>query len=162
MTREEAINWLKAISFVSDHHITEAIDMAIEALKREAERQEMTIRASERHLGLVRCKDCRYFKKIAERSDSGLCHRDLVASAWKENGFCSRGERKGGDAEVNETKSPYMQQSRHDDGRIEVVRCKDCKHSFYDKHYETYNCRKHEYVECFDADDYCSWGERND
>ena len=35
MTREEAINWLKAISFVSDNHITEAIDMAIEALHRE-------------------------------------------------------------------------------------------------------------------------------
>lgn len=45
---------------------------------------------------IVRCKDCRYFKKIAERSDSGLCHRDIVASAWKENGYCSRGERKGG------------------------------------------------------------------
>ena len=45
---------------------------------------------------------------------------------------------------------------------VEVVRCKDCKHSFYDKDYESYNCRKHEYVECFDADDYCSWGERND
>ena len=42
---------------------------------------------------VVRCKDCRYFKKIAERSDSGLCHRDIVASAWKENGYCSRGER---------------------------------------------------------------------
>jgi len=42
---------------------------------------------------IVRCKDCRYFKKIAERSDSGLCHRDIVASAWKENGYCSRGER---------------------------------------------------------------------
>ena len=45
---------------------------------------------------------------------------------------------------------------------IEVVRCKDCKYSFYDKDYESYNCRKHEYVECFDANDYCSWGERND
>lgn len=43
-----------------------------------------------------------------------------------------------------------------------VVRCKDCKYSFYDNDYESYNCRKHEYVECFDADDYCSWGERND
>lgn len=43
---------------------------------------------------VVRCKDCRYFKKIAERSDSGLCHRDIVASAWKENGYCSRGERR--------------------------------------------------------------------
>ena len=45
---------------------------------------------------------------------------------------------------------------------VVVVRCKDCKYSFYDKDYESYNCRKHEYVECFDADDYCSWGERND
>lgn len=44
----------------------------------------------------------------------------------------------------------------------DVVRCKDCKYSFYDKDYESYNCRKHEYVECFDANDYCSWGERND
>lgn len=43
---------------------------------------------------VVRCKDCRYFKKIVERSDSGLCHRDIVASAWKENGYCSRGEKK--------------------------------------------------------------------
>lgn len=46
---------------------------------------------------IVRCKDCRYFKKIAERSDSGLCHRDIVASAWKENGFCSRAKMKGGE-----------------------------------------------------------------
>ena len=35
MTRNEAIDWLKAISFVSDPHITEAIDMAIESLRRE-------------------------------------------------------------------------------------------------------------------------------
>lgn len=48
---------------------------------------------------VVRCKDCRYFKKIVERSDSGLCYRDLVASAWKENGYCSRGERREDDEE---------------------------------------------------------------
>lgn len=48
----------------------------------------------DRDAEIVRCKDCRYFKKIAERSDSGLCHRDIVASAWKENGYCSRGERR--------------------------------------------------------------------
>ena len=36
---------------------------------------------------------------------------------------------KGGDAQMNEIKNPYyMQQSRHDDGKIEVVRCKDCMH----------------------------------
>ena len=44
---------------------------------------------------VVRCKDCEYFKKIAEKSDSGLCHRDIVASAWKENGYCSRAKMKG-------------------------------------------------------------------
>lgn len=50
-------------------------------------------------LPVVRCKNCRYFKKITERCDSGLCHRDIVASAWKENGYCSRGKRKGGGTE---------------------------------------------------------------
>lgn len=43
---------------------------------------------------LVRCKDCRHFKKIVERSDSGVCYRDIVASVWKENSYCSRGERR--------------------------------------------------------------------
>lgn len=56
-------------------------------------------RIFDENVWVVRCKDCRYFKKIAERSDSGLCHRDIVASVWIENGYCSRGERKGGDDE---------------------------------------------------------------
>ena len=51
----------------------------------------------EEYAKVVRCKDCEYFKKIAERSDSGLCHRDIVASAWKENGYCSRAKMKGGE-----------------------------------------------------------------
>lgn len=38
-------------------------------------------------------------KYTKEMSESGLCYRDIVASAWKENGYCSRGERKGGDDE---------------------------------------------------------------
>ena len=45
---------------------------------------------------LVRCKDCEYYKKITEKSDHGLCHRDIVASVWGENGYCSRAKMKGG------------------------------------------------------------------
>lgn len=50
MTKEEAIRligWLKCTTNREDD--LEAIDMAIKALKKEAERQEMVIRASERH-----------------------------------------------------------------------------------------------------------------
>ena len=46
---------------------------------------------------LVRCKDCRYHKKINRKAKSGMCYKDIVASTWNDDGFCSRGERKGGD-----------------------------------------------------------------
>ena len=97
MTREEAINWLKAISFVSDHHITEAIDMAIEALKREAERQEMTIRASERHLGLVRCKDCYH-------AEDDITHMYCVYFGHKvyDDDYCSNAVERKEKSEVEE------------------------------------------------------------
>lgn len=98
MTREEAIRlirWLKCTTNREDD--LEAIDMAIKALQF-AEHFDL-LKEYQSLQEVVRCKDCRYFKKIAERSDSGLCHRDIVASAWKDNGYCSRGERKGGDTE---------------------------------------------------------------
>ena len=82
MTREEAKeilthNWTRVDNpNYSESELDEAFFMAIEALS------------------IVQCKDCRHFKKIVERSDSGLCHRDIVASVWKENGYCSRGERR--------------------------------------------------------------------
>ena len=98
MIREEAIRlirWLKCTTNREDD--LEAIDMAIKALQF-AEHFDL-LKEYQSLQEVVRCKDCRYFKKIAERSDSGLCHRDIVASAWKDNGYCSRGERKGGDTE---------------------------------------------------------------
>ena len=64
----------------------EALDMAIEALSADA-------------VQVVRCKDCRHYKKINPRAKSGMCYKDIVASAWNDDGFCSRGERKGGDTE---------------------------------------------------------------
>lgn len=47
-----------------------------------------------------------------EAEEKGYCHR------IKPKEYLSADAVQGGDAEVNETKSPYMQQSRHDDGRI--------------------------------------------
>lgn len=102
MTNKEAIKELKLIAQVTMwNDRREAVEMAIEALHHvEAEEKGYCHRIIPSNIEVVvRCKDCRYFKKIAERSDSGLCHRDIVASAWKENGYCSRGERKGGDTE---------------------------------------------------------------
>lgn len=119
MTREKAIQVLQEkidnSPLFKDER--EAYDMAIEALSADGvgryENAMQKLREMPKYLNgvkekqitkisddeVVRCKDCRYFKKIAERSDSGLCHRDIVASAWKENGYCSKGESKGGDDE---------------------------------------------------------------
>lgn len=44
----------------------------------------------------------------------------------------------------------------------EVVRCKDCRHRFYDKYNDCFMCEKHEYGESFKDDDFCSWGERRE
>lgn len=145
MTREEAM----AILEVSKHMATsgrlynQAIDMAIEALQREE---------AEAKGYCHRIKPKEYFSADAEptviRSKTLMLTKD-----FKEWAKRIREENPNVivipcDAEVVSVDS--------------VVRCKDCKYSFYDKDYESYNCRKHEYVECFDADDYCSWGERND
>ena len=48
---------------------------------------------------VVRCKDCKYYKKINPKAKSGMCYKDIVASAWNDDGFCSRGERKGGNTD---------------------------------------------------------------
>lgn len=83
MTREEAIQVLKEISATlkSWNGFTEypqAIDMAIEVLSEPS---------------VVRCKDCKWYKKIVEKSKSGLCHYDLVAMCLHDEDFCSHGER---------------------------------------------------------------------
>ena len=43
---------------------------------------------------VVRCKDCKWYKKIVEKSKSGLCHYDLVARCLYDEDFCSHGERR--------------------------------------------------------------------
>lgn len=89
MTREEAIELLEDLyGAVEDNHGRDydtAFRMAIEALKKEIERHEMVIRASERHLNIVRCKNCKH------RSDEGWC--DVYIQPRMDMDFCNHGER---------------------------------------------------------------------
>lgn len=43
---------------------------------------------------------------------------------------------------------------------IDIVRCKECKHHFYDELNDCKMCHIHEYGEIWEDDDYCSYGER--
>lgn len=45
---------------------------------------------------------------------------------------------------------------------VKVVKCKNCRHRFYDKYNDCYMCDRHEYGESFEDDDFCSWGERRE
>lgn len=146
MTREEAIHFavcLKNNWTIDFNDMEEFCDMAIEALQREE---------AEEKGYCHRIKPKEYLSADAEptviRSKTLMPTKDFKVWAKRIREENPNAVIIPCDAEVVSADS--------------VVRCKDCKYSFYDKDYESYNCRKHEYVECFDADDYCSWGERND
>ena len=91
LTKEQSIDYLKDLwnevyNEDSDgYDYAVAIDMAIESLQRDIERHEMVIRASERHLGIVRCKDCKH------RSDGRWC--DVYIQPRMDTDFCNHGER---------------------------------------------------------------------
>lgn len=89
MTKKEAIELLEDLyGAIEDNHgrdYDEAFRMAIESLQKEIERHEMVIRASERHLGLVRCKDCKHC------SSEGWC--DVYMQPRTDTDFCNHGER---------------------------------------------------------------------
>ena len=95
MTREEAIKILKAIRVYecypksASEETKEAIDMAIESLQKDIERHEMVIRASERHLGIVRCKDCRHGQYDATHYFCAEHYHKVY-----EDDFCSHGKRR--------------------------------------------------------------------
>ena len=44
----------------------------------------------------------------------------------------------------------------------DLVRCKECKHHFYDESNDCKMCYIHEYGEIWEDDDYCSYGERRE
>ena len=95
MTRETAIALLNNLRAFSEEDDEPAIDMAIESLQKDIERYEMVIRASERHLGLVRCKDCKYWNEWENMT--GSCHRSENGYNWfgvDATDFCSFGERR--------------------------------------------------------------------
>ena len=109
MIREEAIELLEdIIGFVEDNHgrdYDEAFRMAIESLQKDIERHEMVIRASERHLGLVRCKDCKhrdtdeclmYYEEWYEIDEGGgYADTDFIIHDYtRDDGFCHHGERR--------------------------------------------------------------------
>lgn len=89
MTKEEAIELLedldRAIEDNQERDYDEAFRMAIKALEKEIERHKMVIRASERYLGIVRCKDCKH------RSYEGWC--DVYMQPRMDMDFCNHGER---------------------------------------------------------------------
>ena len=45
---------------------------------------------------------------------------------------------------------------------IDIVRCKECKHYFYDELNDCKMCYIHEYGEIWEDDDFCSYGERRE
>lgn len=99
MNKEEAIQILST----RDAHgvlcgytsgVTEALDIAIESLQKDIERHEMVIRASERHLGIVRCKDCKYCW-YDDYTESLECrHNKGLNEEIYGNDFCCYGERR--------------------------------------------------------------------
>jgi hypothetical protein len=79
MTREEAIKKLEVLTIMPWNipELLEALDMAIEALR----------------IDLVRCKECRFFKR--EECRYYIAH----GIRRKPDDFCSYGKHKGGDSE---------------------------------------------------------------
>ena len=111
MTREDAILWMRVlkqseVNWVGEQDEDEdiiarceeaeqeAFDMAIEALQKDIERHERVIRASERHLGIVRCKDCRYCTEYYDKDGYPYWECDEWDSGTGADGFCHYGERR--------------------------------------------------------------------
>jgi len=115
MTREDAITTLEKIQKLlaiypkrkkqkeSVNEIDTAIGMAIEALQREeAEEKGWCHRIRPKNVEVVvRCKDCKYWQgQEVGIVECSICTRihDMVFEMGAD-GFCSKGERKGGDSE---------------------------------------------------------------
>lgn len=58
----------------------------------------------------------------------------------------------------------YAEEFINDDDNtiVEVVRCKDCKHRYYDKERKLYYCTMYFGLGDVHDENYCSYGERKD
>ncbi len=84
MTRDEAIEMLNKWGVLLPSEASEAIDMALDALKAEAVRVE-----------IVSCKDCKHWKEW--ENGTGHCGRSENPHFWfgsDADDFCSFGERR--------------------------------------------------------------------
>ena len=104
MTREEAIEMLKALNMmlrspdgkpISDS--CEALDMAIEALQF-AEHFDL-LKEYQSLQEVVRCKDCRYANECHKSVQYTHNEQSTITIGYTPIEWCSRGECKGGDAE---------------------------------------------------------------
>ena len=94
MTREEAILWMRVLKHSKINWVGEK-DEEEDIIKRceEAEQEAFDMAIEALSAEIVRCKDCRYYEC------AGLpCPLDVCESLG-DDGFCSCGERKGGDTE---------------------------------------------------------------
>ena len=109
MTREEAIKIIEVVFKSKETYkyyssVThQALNMAIEALSQPIVAKHFDIQSgyiycsseiAENVKVVVRCKDCKWYKKIVEKSKSGLCHYDIVARCLHDEDYCSHGERR--------------------------------------------------------------------
>lgn len=144
MTREEAIDWLKAISFVSDHNITEALDMAIESLQTDRPTGVWDFNTNENNgKSWNICSNCGHsqFHKTNYCPSCGAVMLVPIQPMEIKGDFHIDDDYK---------KPPQIL------GNVEVVvRCKDCKHW---ASAEDYDCEIHSGA--FGAEDFCSYGER--
>ena len=86
----------------------------------------------------MRCYDCRYME------------RSIVLASYPPQYRC------------NYDGTPHYADHECEYEHHPIIRCKDCKHHFYDKQNDCYMCYRHEYGEVFNDDDFCSWAERRE
>lgn len=109
MTREEAIKIIDCydIGFydlsgekIPADKLADAFDMAIESLSAEYDDYEHATLVDIKEplkVAVVRCKDCRWYSVKGKTTMYGWCDANWISV--NETDYCSKGERKGGDAE---------------------------------------------------------------
>lgn len=157
MTRKEAWQGLEGYAlFIADGtELKEAISMAIEALKREAHDGCDGCRYEENDELTPPCASCK--QNYMDRYMPEPKHdRDWIVGCIEHDGFIKtdRGDK------ANQIILEALEADK-----VEVVRCKDCKHRYYADnrvpHERTWVCERFSNEETTDSD-FCSFGERSE